>query len=142
MHHRGGILLDQGIHMLNVCNWVIQKLPHRAIGSGGIKESSDFVTHGIIAQVLYQYPQTSMCRFILHSLDLLSAMFAQDLSVPKGWPKRIMAGEYFIQGENKWDSGILREAKEFTAEQRAAGSFTSSLHDANDNKVRSFINSI
>jgi hypothetical protein len=28
------------------------------------------------------------------------------------------------------------------AKQRAAGSFTSSLHDANDNKVRSFINSI
>jgi hypothetical protein len=46
----------------------------------------------------------------------------------------------FINGENKWDSGVVRG--EPTPQQVASGAFTSSLYDADKNKVQSFINSI
>ena len=52
------------------------------------------------------------------------------------------SGGVFITGENQWDSGVARNAAEVTAEQRSAGVFLSSLHDADANKHKSFINSI
>jgi hypothetical protein len=49
----------------------------------------------------------------------------------------------FIAGEKPWDSGIARcKDEELTAEQRAAGIFLSSLHDADKNKDVDFIRSI
>jgi hypothetical protein len=53
------------------------------------------------------------------------------------------SGGVFIQGEKAWDSGIARcKETQLTAEQRAAGIFLSSLHDADANKDINFINSI
>ena len=49
----------------------------------------------------------------------------------------------FISGKNEWDSGIIRSGSdEITEEQRRAGAFSSSLHDADLNKGTAFIKSI
>ncbi|MBC7827354.1 MAG: Gfo/Idh/MocA family oxidoreductase [Chitinophagaceae bacterium] len=138
----GGILLDQGIHMIDVCNWAIQKRPLLAIGNGGKKGAGNFGDTWNHYQVLYQYPEN--LNVSIHSTQLgpsFGDVCARFIGT-KGMAEAHYGRGVFIEGENKWDSGILREAKELTAEQRAAGVFTSSLHDANDNKVRSFINSI
>jgi hypothetical protein len=47
----------------------------------------------------------------------------------------------YIIGENEWDSGILGGPNP-SQEDISSGAFSSSLHDANENKVKSFINSI
>jgi hypothetical protein len=60
----------------------------------------------------------------------------------KGIAEAHYSGGVFINGENQWDSGVAKNAGEVTAEQRAAGVFLSSLHDANENKHKQFINSI
>ncbi|HSI78044.1 MAG TPA: hypothetical protein VK957_19260, partial [Lunatimonas sp.] len=61
----------------------------------------------------------------------------------KGIAVATYSGGVYINGENTWDSGILREtSSEASREQQAAGVFTSSLHDSNENKVKSFIQSI
>ena len=53
------------------------------------------------------------------------------------------SGGVFISGENQWDSGVLRcSTEEITREQREAGVFLSSLHDADANKEIHFIKSI
>ena len=52
------------------------------------------------------------------------------------------SGGVFIEGTNKWDSGIARSAATLTPEQRSAGVFLSALHDADPNKGASFIKSI
>ena len=138
----GGILLDQGIHMIDVCNWAIQKLPLQATGSGGKKGGPDFGDTWNHYQVIYEYPQG--IHVSIHSTQLgpvFGDVCARFVGT-KGMAEAHYGRGVFIEGENKWDSGILREAKELTPEQRAAGVFTSSLHDANDNKVKSFINSI
>jgi predicted dehydrogenase len=138
----GGSLLDQGIHMLDVCNWATQKRPLHAIGDGGRKGGSAFGDTWNHYQVLYQYPEN--INVTIHSTQLgpvFGDVCARFLGT-KGIAEAHYGRGVYIEGENKWDSGVLRESKELTPEQRAAGVFTSALHDANDNKVKSFINSI
>ena len=139
----GGILLDQGIHMLDVCNWVLQGHPVAAIGTGGNKGRPDFGDAWNNYQVIYQYPNEVNVSF--HSTQLGSQfgdVCARFIGT-KGIAEAHYSGGVFITGENQWDSGVLRqETEKLTQQQQAAGSFTSSLHDANTNKVKSFVQSV
>lgn len=138
----GGPLLDQGIHMLDVCNWGLQKLPLRAIGTGGKEGNADLGDTWNHYQVLYQYSDNT--NVTIHTTQVGPAfgdVCARFIGT-KGMAEAHYGRGVFIEGENKWDSGILRQARELTAEERAAGVFTSSLYDANDKKVISFIDSI
>jgi predicted dehydrogenase len=138
----GGILLDQGIHMIDVCNWALQKLPVQAVGTGGKKGGPDFGDTWNHYQVLYEYPEN--INVTIHSTQLgpvFGDVCARFIGT-KGMAEAHYGRGVYIEGENKWDSGVLREAKQLTPEETAAGVFTSSLHDANDNKVKSFISSI
>lgn len=139
----GGILLDQGIHMLDVCNWTLQKNPISAIGSGGRNGVDAFGDTWNNYQVLYKYPDNIHVSF--HSTQMgpsFGDVCARFLGT-KGIATAHYSGGVFIDGENKWDSGILREdSSEQSRQQQVAGVFTSSLHDSNENKVKSFISSI
>ncbi len=139
----GGILLDQGIHMLDVCNWTLQKNPVSAIGSGGRNGVDAFGDAWNNYQVLYKYPDNINVSF--HSTQLgptFGDVCARFIGT-KGIATAHYSGGVFIDGENKWDSGILREdSSEQSRQQQSAGVFTSSLHDSNENKVKSFISSI
>lgn len=139
----GGILLDQGIHMLDVCNWTLQGNPTTAIGTGGMKGGPDFGDTWNNYQVLYQYPNDVNVSF--HSTQVgpeFGDVCARFIGT-KGIAEAHYSGGVFIKGDNQWDSGILRnEPDKLTSEQQAAGVFTSALHDANPNKVKAFVNSI
>ena len=138
----GGILLDQGIHMLDVCNWAIQKLPLQASGQGGRNGAPDFGDTWNHYQVIYRYPGN--VNVTIHSTQfgpVFGDVCARFIGT-KGMAEAHYSRGVYIEGENKWDSGVLRQSKEITSEERAAGVFTSSLHDANDKKVKSFITSI
>ena len=60
----------------------------------------------------------------------------------KGLAEAHYSGGVFINGENKWDSGIVRSASELTPESIARGASSSSLDDADPNKGKAFIESI
>ena len=137
----GGILLDQGIHMIDICNWVMNENPENAIGNGNRKGKPNFGDTFTNFQAIYEYPD-------LTNVTLLSTQFGpkfNDVCARFIGTKGIAEAHYgrgvFIEGENPWDSGVLR-GPEPTPEQRAAGIFTSSLHDSMSNKVKSFITSI
>ena len=139
----GGILLDQGIHMLDVCNWALQSHPESAIGIGGKKGGPDFGDTWNNFQVLYQYAND--INVSLHSTQIgpvfgdVCARFIGS----KGMAEAHYSGGVFISGENQWDSGVLRnKTQELTKEQRSAGVFRSSLHDADANREIHFIRSI
>lgn len=139
----GGILLDQGIHMLDVCNWALNMIPLSATGSGGRNGVDAFGDTWTNYQVLYKYPHNINVSF--HSTQLGPSF--GDVCARFIGTKGIAAAHYskgvFINGENEWDSGILREEPNQSGQQQqAAGVFTSSLHDSNENKVKSFIKSI
>jgi len=52
----GGTMLDQAIHMIDVCNWAIQKVPLNAIGTGGKDATQTFGDTWKHFQVVYEYP--------------------------------------------------------------------------------------
>ena len=137
----GGILLDQGIHMIDICNWVLDELPQNAIGNGNRKGEPDFGDTFTNYQAIYNYPNDL-------NMSILSSQFGAkfgDVCARFIGSKGIAEAHYnrgvYIEGENPWDSGILK-GTEPTPEQRAAGVFTSSLHDSTPNRVKHFINSI
>ncbi|MCK5135564.1 MAG: Gfo/Idh/MocA family oxidoreductase [Bacteroidales bacterium] len=139
----GGILLDQGIHMLDVCNWALKSHPKNAIGIGGKKGTPDFGDTWNNFQILYRYENN--INVSLHSTQIgpkfgdVCARFIGS----KGMAEAHYSGGVFINGENQWDSGVQRcKTKELTQEQRRAGVFLSSLHDADANKEIHFIKSI
>jgi len=139
----GGILLDQGVHMLDVCNWALKLHPISAIGMAGHSGGDGFGDAFKNYQVIYKYPQDISVSF--HSTQFggtFGDVCARFIGT-KGIAVATYSGGVYINGENAWDSGILRESNSpASLEQQAAGVFTSSLHDSNENKVTSFIKSI
>ena len=137
----GGILLDQGIHMLDVCNWVLDEQPDNAIGGGNRKAELDFGDTFTNYQVVYGYPEA--VQVSLHSTQLGSAF--GDVCCRFIGTKGIAEAHYnrgvYIEGEHQWDSGILW-GQSPDPQQIAAGAFTSSLHDSTPNKVKAFTDSI
>jgi myo-inositol 2-dehydrogenase / D-chiro-inositol 1-dehydrogenase len=136
----GGILVDQGIHMLDVCNWALQEHPIDAIGSGGTKHAAEFGNTWNNYQVIYRYPGgVNMSIHSTQSGPVFGDVCARFVGT-KGMAEAHYSRGVFIDGENSWDSGVVRG--EPTPEQAASGAFLSSLHDADENKVKSFIQSI
>lgn len=138
----GGTLLDQGVHMLDICNQVLQAHPLSAKGAGGLDEGLEFGNAWNHYQAIYRYPDNINVSY--HSTQLgkqFSDVCARFIGT-KGVAEAHYSGGVFITGENEWDSGVARNAAEVTAEQRAAGIFLSSLYDANANKHKRFIESI
>ncbi|HSO85699.1 MAG TPA: Gfo/Idh/MocA family oxidoreductase [Draconibacterium sp.] len=137
----GGIFLDQAIHMIDVCNWVLNEKPENAVGKGNRKGEPDFGDTFTNYQVIFEYPQYK--NVSVHSTQLGAAF--GDVCARFLGTKGIAEAHYslgvFIKGENPWDSGVLH-GQEPTPEQRAAGVFTSALYDSTPNKVKAFINSI
>jgi len=137
----GGILLDQGIHMIDICNWILSEKPENAVGRGNRKGEPDFGNTYTNYQVLYGYPEAR--NVSIHSTQVGSQF--SDVCCRFIGNRGIAEAHYsrgvYIEGENQWDSGILRGTAP-DPEQIAAGAFSSSLHDSTPNKVKAFINSI
>jgi myo-inositol 2-dehydrogenase / D-chiro-inositol 1-dehydrogenase len=138
----GDILLDQGIHMLDVCNWVLKRHPLRATGRGGNKGGPDFGDAWTNFEVLYQYPDN--INVSIHSTK--TGKYFGDVCCrfigTKGFAEAHYSGGVFINGDNQWDSGIAKQESELTPQQQAAGVFLSSLYDSDANKEKAFIQSI
>jgi myo-inositol 2-dehydrogenase / D-chiro-inositol 1-dehydrogenase len=138
----GGTMLDQSIHMIDVCNWTLQKLPVQAIGTGGKDATSKFGDTWKHFQVLYQYPGINVSlmatQFGSHFGDVCAKFIGT-----KGTAEAHYSGGVFISGDNPWDSGVPRCGTSVpTEEQRRAGVFLSALQDADANKEIAFIKSI
>lgn len=136
----GGILVDQGIHMLDVCNWALQEHPVEAMGTGGIKQGPGFGNAWNNYQVVYKYSKgVNMSIHSTQSGPVFGDVCARFIGT-KGMAEAHYNRGVFINGENNWDSGVVKG--EATPEQVASGAFLSSLYDADTNKVKSFVQSI
>jgi predicted dehydrogenase len=138
----GDIILDQGIHMLDVCNWALKAHPLHAVGKGNATGRPDFGDAFSNFQVLYQYPNNVNVSIHTTKVGPQFGDVCCKFLGTKGYAEAHYSGGVFINGENKWDSGIARTQSELTPQQQAAGVFLSSLHDADANKEKAFISSI
>lgn len=144
-HYRamsGDTILDQGIHMLDVCNWALQTHPLSAIGKGnrnGMKPVGDTFSN---FAVIYEYPNN--VNVSIHTTKVGPAFgdVCCKFIGTKGYAEAHYSGGVFINGDNKWDSGIAKTEAELTPQQRASGIFASALGDADANKDIAFVKSI
>jgi predicted dehydrogenase len=130
----GDILLDQGIHMLDVCNWVLDGHPVAAVGRGGDKGRTGIGNAFSNFQVLYQYPND--VNVSIHSTKFgpsFGDVCCRFLGT-KGIAEAHYSGGVFIKGDNEWDSGIAKSESALTPQQQASGVFVSSRHHADANK--------
>jgi len=139
----GGILVDQGIHMLDVCNWALKAHPVKAVGTGSRKGGAGFGDTWTNYQVLYEYPDNiNVCFHNTQQGSQFGDVCARFIGT-RGLAEAHYSGGVFIKGDKPWDSGILKcEQDTLTPEQRSTGVFLSSLHDADANKDIAFIKSI
>ncbi len=138
----GGILCDQSIHILDVCNWALQKLPISAIGKGGIDKTQKIGDSWKHFQVIYQYPGINVSLSSSQFGPYFGDVCARFVGT-KGTAEAHYSGGVYISGDSPWDSGVVRcAATEPTDEQRRSGVFLSSLFDADVNKQIAFIRSI
>ncbi len=139
----GSILLDQGVHVLDICNWVLKSRPVRATGMGGRKGRIDKGDAWSHFQVLYEYPQDIHVNFHSTQFDPALRDVCERFFGTKGISESHYTGGVFITGENQWDSGVARgTAETINATEWAAGTFKSALEDADPNKQKAFIESI
>ncbi len=138
----GGILLDQGIHILDICNWVLKGHPLNAVGRGNTRARTEIGDTFSNYQVAYQYPNNVNVSIHTTQLGHQFGDVCCRFIGTNGIAEAHYSGGVFINGDNKWDSGIARSESTVTPQQKAAGVFLSSLHDADANKEKAFINSI
>ena len=141
----GDILLEQNIHVIDICNWVLGTHPVKAFATGG----RNVLTHaGNIwdnYQVDFTYPDNvhvsfSSTQFGDFGFDVSERVYGADglAEMPYSGPLRIL-------GKNAWTwvdpEGTQQQSAE-PARFAANGAFTDNLIYADRDKDRGFIESI
>ena len=121
----GGILNDQGIHILDICNWALQTTPVYAVGIGGKKGGMNFGDTLTNYQVLYKYPDDVNVSIQTSQVGPVFGDVGMRFIGAKGYAETHYHGGVFIKGANEWNAGV-----------------DSTLFDSEINKGKSFIQSI
>src|SRR5437660_6964340 len=139
----GDIILEQNIHVIDICNWILQAHPLSATASCGRKgrPAGDGDASGNY-HVLFRYPNDvdvtfSSTQFAKGWWDVTERFFGT-----KGTSQSPYTGSRGIWGDDPWQSP---QTPKPGAEQQAfsvTGNFTSNLEFADREKKKAFIESI
>jgi predicted dehydrogenase len=139
----GDIIVEQNIHVIDICNWILQGHPLRVSASGGRKgrPPADGDVFGNY-QAVFHYPNDvdvtfSSTQFAKGWWDVTERFFGT-----KGTSQSPYAGPLGIWGDDPWQwsgSGAnTADPQGFSA----TGKFTSNLELADPEKKKAFIESI
>ena len=139
----GDIIVEQNIHVIDMCNWILQSHPAKATAAGGRKvrtDPGDVYGH---YEVVYHYPQGINMTFNSTQFDKGWWDVGWRFFGSKGVSETHYSGPVAIYGEEawKWDtaaSPLHPESKEFSA----TGQFRDNLAQADPEKKKSFVESI
>jgi predicted dehydrogenase len=133
----GDVIVDQNIHIIDLCNWGLEAHPVKAVGTGGRNirnDSSDIWDHWTVS---YTYPGD--IHFNFNSIQFgesfwdVGIRFLGEKGMGEAYYRRVAR----IVGANPWTF----EGPEAGQTGSATGDFEG-LKDADPNKTRSFITSI
>jgi predicted dehydrogenase len=139
----GDIILEQNIHVIDICNWILQAHPLKASASGGRKgrPPGDGDAYGNY-HVLFHYPNDvdvtfTSTQFAKGWWDVTERFFGT-----KGTSQSPYVGPLGIWGDEPWQwtgaGASTTEPQNFSA----TGKFTSNLESADPEKKKAFIESI
>lgn len=135
----GDILVEQGIHVIDINNWTLQAHPLKATGTAGRKARTDKGDASDHFNVLYTYPDDvhvsfNSTQFTKGWWDVCERYFGT-----KGTSEAHYGGPVRITGDEPWDANLGGgQPGQFSA----TGSFGNALKDADPEKQKAFISSI
>ncbi len=139
--YSGDIIVEQNIHAIDICNWVLNGHPVKAVGAGsraGRSEPGDDIYSHF--DVIYYYPSGahvsfSSAQFGKGKFDVNERFFGT-----KGQSQSPYSGALGIVGDEAWTWNGSESGQ--GAAFSASGNFTDNLAEADSEKQKGFIASI
>jgi predicted dehydrogenase len=138
----GDIIVEQNIHVIDICNWVLQAHPLRVTATGGRagRPADDGDCYGNYNAV-FHYPNSvkvtfSSTQFAKGWWDVSERFFGT-----KGTSISPYTGPLGIWGDEPWQAPLVTDEGQ-PAAFSATGKFKSNLEDADASKKKAFIESI
>src|SRR5881296_1268027 len=140
----GDIIVEQNIHVIDICNWVLKNHPLKASATGGRqgRPTNDGDVYGNY-NVIFHYPDKvdvtfSSTQFAKGWWDVTERFFGT-----KGTSQSPYTGPLGIWGDEPWQSAASpAKDKPETQAFSVTGSFTSNLEFADPEKKKAFVESI
>jgi myo-inositol 2-dehydrogenase/D-chiro-inositol 1-dehydrogenase len=140
----GDIIVEQNIHVIDICNWILKAHPLKASATGGRqgRPATDGDVYGNY-NVLFHYPDDvevtfSSTQFAKGWWDVTERFFGT-----KGTSQSPYSGPLGIWGDEPWQAtGSPAKDKPEPQAFSATGNFTSNLEFADSEKKKAFVASI
>jgi len=135
----GDIIVEQNIHVIDMCNWMLDGHPLKAVGSCSRKLRPDTGNAKDNFNVVFTYPgdiQISFgsTQYDNPNFDAAVSLFGSDGASEAHYDWRVS-----IVGKAPWDAGLKPSG---TTEFSAAGKFRGALDEADSEKEKAFVSSI
>jgi predicted dehydrogenase len=139
----GDIIVEQNIHVMDICNWILQSHPLKVSATGGRqgRPADDGDAYGNY-NALFHYPDNvdvtfSSTQFIKGWWDVSERFFGT-----KGVSQSPYSGALGIWGDEPWQYAAAAKDASDTKAFSATGKFTSNLELADVEKKKAFVDSI
>jgi len=142
----GDIMVDQNIHVIDICNWVLKAHPVKAVGVGGRRGRTDFGNCFDHFQVSLTYPDDVHVSF--NSIQYGNKLWdvSERFFGTRGVSDSPYSGPLRIEGDEPWQwQGESAAARRPAAGGQAfsvTGEFSNNLEFADREKDKAFIESI
>ena len=139
----GDIIVEQNIHVIDICNWILQSHPLKASATGSRlgRPANDGDVYGNYNAV-FQYPDGvdvtfSSTQFAKGWWDVTERFFGT-----KGTSQSPYTGPLGIWGDEPWQAPLTQKPGTEPQAFSVTGNFTSNLEFADREKKKAFVESI
>jgi myo-inositol 2-dehydrogenase / D-chiro-inositol 1-dehydrogenase len=140
----GDILVEQNIHVIDICNWILKAHPVKAVAKGGRNVLTHFGDCWDNYEVIFTYPDDVRVSFSSTQFGTTGWFdVAESIFGSKGLAEAPYSGPLRIIGENAWTwADPQAKAQAGTSTFAANGAFSDNLALADQEKDKGFIESI
>jgi myo-inositol 2-dehydrogenase/D-chiro-inositol 1-dehydrogenase len=139
----GDIIVEQNIHVIDICNWVMQGHPVKAVGHNG-RNGRNFPgdTCSSHFDVVFEYPKDVHISFSSTQFGKGQFDANEKFYGTRGSSQSPYSGPLGVWGEEQWVFGGTEKPAAESGQFSASGSFSDNLADADSEKQKAFISSI
>lgn len=139
----GDIIVEQNIHAIDICNWMLNGHPVKAVGRGGRQgrnhPGDTCYSH---FDVVFEYPKDVHVSFSSTQFGKGQFDVNEQFYGTRGSSQSPYAGPLGVWGEEQWVWGGGEKPAGQSAQFSASGSFSDNLAEADSEKQKAFIHSI